>query len=172
MFSRMMGSHIWSASLLLGLCLITMSCGASTPTTGSTSPTLTPSPSPTAAVSPSPTTTAIANAACSSDFSNPPGPLPTTIPLPPGTLVNKHSMGIMAGSAGFYLCTPETTEAAITAFMNSALPAAGWMRNSVRACNAPSYQWFKGKYGMDIVFDSSLFPNVWVLDICPHVGEN
>jgi hypothetical protein len=83
-------------------------------------------------------------------------------------------MGIQAGSAMYYFCTPGATPAAITAFMDSALPAAGWKRKSARACNAPSYDWYKGIYGMDIVFNLSSppLPAVWGLDMCPHLGEN
>jgi hypothetical protein len=83
-------------------------------------------------------------------------------------------MGIMASSVQYTLCTPATAPAAITAFMNSALPAVGWMRHSIRACDAASYDWYKGQYGMDIVFfDSSSppDPDLWALDFCPHVGQ-
>jgi len=186
MRARMMRSRIWSASRLVGLGLLTLSCGTSTPAIGVTSPTLTPSSSPTATISPTATATSVAIAGCSAPtaiilggstvnyhFENPPGPLPTTIPFPPGTLVATSGLGIQAGSVEYNLCTPATTPAAITAFMYSALPAAGWLRKSVRACNAPSYSWYKGKYGMDIFVDvNSSMPDVWVLDMCPHVGEN
>jgi len=185
MLARMMRSPLWSASLLVGLGLIMESCGASTPAIAVTSPTLTPSPSPTATISPTATATSVVNAACYSassnvtvTFVNPPGPLLTTIPsgtlpLPPGTLVAQPGMGIQAGSVEYTLCTPGATPAAITAFMDSALPAAGWMRNSVPACNAyHGYPWYKGKYGMDIVVDvNSSMPDLWALLICPHVGE-
>jgi hypothetical protein len=175
MCARMLRSPLWSTSLLLGLCLLTAACAASTSALAVTSPTLTPSPSPTATIAPTATAVAVANAACGSSspfpFVNPPGPLLTTIPFPPGTLVAQRAMGIQAGSALAYLCTPGATPATITAFMNSALPAAGWMRQSVSACNAvQGYDWYKGTYGMDMVF-KGFSPPMWALDFCPHVGQ-
>jgi hypothetical protein len=175
MRARRLKSPFWSTSLLVGQCLLTVACGASTPALAVTSPTLTPAPSPTATISPTATATSVTNAACHADspydpFVNPPGPLLTTIPFPPGTLVAQRAMGIGAGSALAYLCTPGATPATITAFMDAALPVAGWMRHSVRACNAASYDWYKGQYGMDIVFEG-FSPPVWALDFCPHVGE-
>jgi hypothetical protein len=178
MRAHKMRSHLWVASVLVGLGVITVSCGTSTPAIGVASPTLTPSPSPTATISPTATATSAVNPACRfgsvpMPFSNPPGPLPTTIPLPPGTLVGSIARGINAGSVLYYLCTPGATQAGITAFMDSALPAAGWLRHSVAACNALSYDWYKGNYGMDIVFNIvSSVPDVWGFDFCPHVGQN
>jgi hypothetical protein len=180
MLARMMRSHIWSTSLLVGLSLMTLSCGTSTPAIGATSPTLTPSPPPTATISPTATATSVAIAGCSASssnypfFENPPGPLPTTIPLPPGTLVENIGLGVQAGSVEYNLCSPTTTPTAITAFMDSALPAAGWLRNSVPACNAyHGYPWYKGKYGMAIVVDvNSSMPDLWALEMCPHIGGN
>lgn len=174
--TRMIRCRTWAASLLIGLGLITVACGASTPARGVTS--LTPAPSLTATISPMATAGAVAGCSAPSmnatyHFENPPGPLPTTIPLPPSTLVDKLAMGIQAGSVNYNLCSPTMTPAAITAFMESALPAAGWMRNSVRACNASSYPWYKGKYGMAIVVGvNQSLPHVWALEICPHVGED
>ena len=176
MRARMMRTPLWSTSLLVGLCLLTVACGASTPARGVTSPTLTPSPSPTATISPTATATSVVNAACGhsspyNPYVNPPGPLLTTIPFPPGTLVAQRAMGIGAGSALAYLCTPGATPATITAFMDSALPAAGWLRHSVSACNAgQGYDWYKGHFGMDIVFEG-FSPPGWALDFCPHVGQ-
>lgn len=183
MLARMMRRRLWAASLLVGLGLITVACGASTPASGVTSPTLTPAPSPTATItiSPTPTATSVAIAACrfgspNVPFVNPPGPFLTTIPvpppLPPGTLVAKFGQGIQAGSVQYTLCTPGATPATITVFMDSALPAAGWMRHSVRACNAGSYDWYKGQYGMDIEVTGFSPPDVWALDMCPHVGQD
>jgi hypothetical protein len=174
MRARIMRSPLWSTSLLVGLCLLTVACRASTPALAATSPTLTPSPSPTATISPTATATTVTYAACgyssSFPFVNPPGPLLTTIPFPPGTLVAQRAMGIQAGSALAYLCTPGATQATITAFMDSALPAAGWLRHSIPACDAASYDWYKGQFGMDIVFEG-FSPPFWALDFCPHVGE-
>jgi hypothetical protein len=48
MLARMMRSRLWSTSLLVGLCSLTVSCAASNPPLAVTSPTLTPCPSPTA----------------------------------------------------------------------------------------------------------------------------
>src|SRR5258708_12467854 len=173
MLARMMRSHIGCTSLLVGLSLMTLSCGTSTPALGVTSPTPVPSPSPTATISPTATATSVANAACGPDFSTPPGPLPTTMPLPPGTLVYKIGLGIMAGSVGYNLCTPATSPAAITAFMDPPLPAPGSLRNSVRACNLPPHPWYKGKYGAAIFVDvDPSMPDVWFLGSCPHVGGN
>src|SRR6185312_11062713 len=178
MLARMMRRHSWSISLLVGLSLITVACGASAPSRGATSPTLTPS-SQTATVSPTATSVAITGCRFGSPtvpFVNPPGPLLTTIPLPPplppGTLVAQSGMGVQAGSVQYTLCTPGAAPATITAFMDSALPAAGWMRQSVPACNAASYDWYKGHYGMDIEVAGFSPPDVWALAMCPHVGQD
>lgn len=177
MRARLMRSRLWSTGLLIGLCLLTVACGASTPALAVTSPTLPPAPLPTATIAPTATATAVTNAACGHSspfpFVNPPGPLLTTMPFPPGTLVAQRAMGIQAGSALAYLCTPGATPATITAFMDSALPAAGWMRHSVSACNAiQGYDWYKGHFGMDMVFEGFSPPDLWALDFCLHVGEN
>lgn len=181
MLARMMRRHIWSVSLLVGLGLIMVACGPSTPSRAVTSPTLTPSPSPTATILPTATAPSVAIAGCSAPspntiyhFENPPGPLPTTIPLPPGTLVDTFGLGIQAGSAEYTFCSPTMTPSAITAFMDSTLPAAGWMRNSVPACtHAHGYPWYKGIYGIAImVGENSAQPHVWAIDMCPHVGQD
>lgn len=180
MLARMMRRRLWSASLLVGLGLITVSCGASAPASGFTSPTRTPARSLTATISPTATAPAVAIAGCPAPssqyayYENPPGPLPTTIPLPPGTLVANSGLGIQAGSVDYALCTPATTPAAIMAFMDSHLPAAGWLGNSVPACNAyHGYPWYKGIYGMVIDINNAPPDSVlWALEICPHVGEN
>lgn len=173
MLARMMRRRLWAASLLVGLGLITAACGASTPARGITS--LTPSSSPTATITPAATATAtsVAVAGCTSYpfLETPPGPLPTPIPFPPGTLIENRGMGIQAGSVDYGLCTPGATPAAITAFMNSALPAAGWLRHSAPACTGTSYDWYKGHYGMDIVFFAYSPPDLWALVFCPHVGQ-
>jgi hypothetical protein len=175
MRARMMRSPRWAASLLVGLCMLTVSCGASTLGRAIASPTLTPSPSPTATISP--TATSVVFQSCRSDsginpWVNPPGPLPTTILVPPGTLVGSFGMSMQVGRVAYYFCTPGATPAGITAFMDSALPAAGWMRHSVPACGGTSYDWYKGIYGMNILFDLlGLPPDEWVFDFCPHVGQ-
>ena len=175
MLARMMRSHVWASSLLVGLGVITVSCGASTSAIGVALPTPTPAPSPTATISPTATAT-VGIVGCSAPdhitrWEHPPGPLPTTIPLPPGTLVGSIGMASQSGNANYNLCTPRATPAAITAFMDSALPAAGWMRNSVTACNLPSFPWYKGIYGMEIYVDvNPSLPAVWALVVCPHVG--
>lgn len=186
MLARTMRCRLCAASLLVGLGVITAACGPSTPNSparGITSPTLTPSPSPTATITtiaPTATPTAVAIAGCPAStsnyvyYENPPGPLPTTIPLPSGTFVENIGQGIQAGSAEYSFCTPGATPAAVTAYMNSALPAAGWMRNSVPACDqAHGYPWYKGTYGMAIhVGVNPSLPHVWALEMCPHVGED
>lgn len=180
MLARVMRSRIGSEILLIGLCALTLSCGTRAPARAATSPTLTPSPSPSATLSPTATATAVAIAGCSDPssnanyhFENPPGPLPTTIPLPPGTLVDNPGQGIQAGSVEYSFCSPTMTPTAITAYMDSALPAAGWLRNSVAACNnGHGYPWYKGKYGMAIAVNGNpSLPSVWTIAMCPHVGE-
>jgi hypothetical protein len=177
---RMMRSHLWVASVLVGLGVMTVSCGASTSAIGGTlstsTPLLTPTPvpSPTATISPTATATI---AGCSAPdiitrWENPPGPLPTTIPLPPGTLVGSFGMASQGGNENYNLCTPGATPAGITAFMDSALPAAGWMRHGVPICIGASYDWYKGIYGMDIFVDvDPSRPAVWALMICADVGQ-
>ncbi|HEX2348818.1 MAG TPA: hypothetical protein VHI51_10340 [Ktedonobacterales bacterium] len=128
----------------------------------------------------SPTATSDAIAECSDpssnvvyNFENPPGPLPTTIPLPSGTLVDNHGLGIQAGSVNYTLCSPTATPAAITAYMDSALPAAGWLHNSAPACDhAHGYPWYKGNYGIEIDVDmNAALPHLWAIQLCPHVGQ-
>jgi hypothetical protein len=176
MLARGLRRHVWSASLLVGLGVITASCGASAPARGLTPPTLTPAPSPTATIAPTPTATTVAIAGCGDpypEYESPPGPLPTAIPLSPGTLVATLAQGIQAGSALYHFCTPGTTPAAITAYMVSALPAAGWKRNSVPACtHTQGYPWYKGPYGVDMTdLGAPSASGAWALDICPHVGQ-
>ena len=182
MLARMMWHRLRVACLLIGLGLIMAACGVSARASGVTSPTLTPAPSLTATmtISPMATATSGAIAGCSDpssnvihNFENPPGPLPTTISFPRGTLVDNHGLGIQAGSVSYTLCSPTVTPAAITAYMDSALPAAGWLRNSVPACDhAKGYPWYKGNYGMEIdVNANSSLPHVWAIQLCPHVGE-
>lgn len=169
-----------SACLLVGLCALTISCRTNTTARGVTSPTLPSAPSPTATLPPTVTATSVAIAGCSDSsshtnyhFESPPGPLPTAIPLPTGTFVDDTGRGIQAGSVEYSLCSPTMSPAAISGFMDSALPTAGWLRNSAPACNQlHGYSWFKGNYGMDIgVAVNPSLPSVWTLDICPHVGE-
>lgn len=178
--ARMMWRRLRSASLFVGLGLITAACGMSAPASGATAPRQAAAPSPTAMMAISPTATSGALAGCSDPssnviytFENPPGSLPTTIPLPSSTLVDNHGQGIQAGSVSYTLCTPGANPAAITASMDSALPAAGWLRNSVPACDhAHGYPWYKGTYGMEIdVNTNTSMPHVWAIQLCPHVGE-
>lgn len=181
MLARMMWRRLGVAGLLVGLGLITAACGVSAPTHAATSPTLIPALSPTATrtISPTATATSVTIVGCSAPssdtmyhFETPPGPLPTTIPLPPGTLVGNSGLGIQAGSVDYAFCSPTMTPAAIMAFMDSALPAAGWMKNSVSACNMLSYPWYKGNFGMQIdVNGNSAQPYVWSIQLCPHVGQ-
>lgn len=178
MLARMMRCHIWSESLLVGLGLILVSCGANTPVHSVTSPPLTPAPSPVATISPAAAAKSVAIAGCSEpsanlQFENPPGPLPTTIPLPPGTFVAPSGFGIQAGSVDYSLCTPTTTPAAITAYMDAALPAGGWMKRSAPGCDhVQGYPWYKGQYGMeiDVNLNPSL-PYLWAVQICPQTGQ-
>ena len=180
MLARMMWRRLRSASLFIGLGLITASCGVSGPASGATSPRQTFAPSPTATAATSPTTTSGDLAGCSDpssnviyNFENPPGSLPTTIPLPSNTLVDNHGQGIQAGSVNYTLCSPTMAPAAITAYMDSALPAAGWLRNSAPACDhVHGYPWYKGNYGMEIDINlNTSAPHVWAIQLCPHVGE-
>jgi hypothetical protein len=172
MHVRMMRSRLWAASLLVGLGLLTVSCGASTPAHAVPSATLTPLPSPTATIAPTATTTSAAAAGCntssssSTHFENPPGPLPTALPIPPGTLVPNQSLGINGVSAAFYFCTPGATPAAITAYMDAALPAAGWTSTSPQ-CSAhfPPGLWYKGNYGIEIVVAGFSPPDKWAVDL-------
>ena len=87
------------------------------------------------------------------------------MPLPPGTLVQNRGMGINGVSAMYYFYTPGATQAGITAYMDSALPAAGWMSNGDGACNLPSDVWYKGHYGIQIVVAGFSPSDMWALDI-------
>jgi hypothetical protein len=164
---------------LLGVVLLLSACASPqaaepTPTDVAfpTYPVVTPYPTSTAfspATTPNPAATAAALAGCStgnaSYFEPPPGPLPTTIPLPPGTLVGNFGMGISGGSAAYSLCTPGATPTAITAYMDSALPAAGWTSTSPPGCNVPPGLWYKGHYGIQVVVAGFSPPDMWALDI-------
>jgi hypothetical protein len=176
--ARMLRSPLWPASLLVGLCVLTASCGASTPARAVPSPTPTPLPSPTATVSPTATAAPLANVDCDALNSIPyvhlPGPLPTTIPVPPGTVVLQYGFSYPGDATYYHFCTPKATHATITAYMDAALPAAGWRRQSIHACNAPSYDWYKGIYGIDLLFslsDPPDDPQQWALNMCAHVGQ-
>jgi hypothetical protein len=180
MLARMMLRRLRGASLLVGLGLITAACGVSAPASGITSPKQSPAPSPTATMAISSTATSDVLAGCSDpssnvvyNFENPPGSLPISIPLPSSTLVDNHGQGIQAGSVNYTLCSPTMASAAITAYMDSALPAAGWLQNSVPACDhAHGYPWYKGNYGIEIdVNTNTSMPHIWAIQLCPHVGE-
>lgn len=180
MRARRMWRRLQGAGLFIGLGLITAACGVSAPASGATSlkQPIAPSPTATRAISPSATSGALAGCSDPSsnvvyNFENPPGPLPTAIPLPSSTLVDNHGLGIQAGSVNYILCSPTMAPAAITAYMQSALPAAGWLQKSAPACDhAHGYPWYKGNYGMeiDVNLDTSA-PHVWAIQLCPHVGE-
>jgi hypothetical protein len=170
---------------LLGVTLLLTACvsqqagintGGETPSVevSPTVPAFTPTPYPTATTTPligtpNATATAAALAGCSTPypdlyFEKPPGPLQTTIPFPPATLVENYGRGINGISAMYYFCTPRATRAGIMAYLESALPAAGWTRNSAGACNLPSDLWYKGQYGIEIVVDGFSLP-MWALDM-------
>lgn len=187
---RMMRSHLCSTSFLAGACLLgavllvsgcaSQQAAAATPTDVAfpTYPVVTPYPTVTAIVPPTPTpnaTTATATAeGCRTPsgyqyFENPPGPLQTTIPFPPGTLVLNQGMGYAGDGAVYYFCTPGATHASITTYLASALPAAGWTTNSPHcAAHFPPGLWYKGNYAIQIDFYDSSLPG-WALDIM-HLG--
>jgi hypothetical protein len=184
-----------AGACLLGVVLLLSACASqqagistaeATPSAvvAPTVPALTPTPYPISAfltptTTPNATATSAANATATSAviagcstggsfyFESPPGPLPTTIPLPPGTLVQNHGFGISGGSADYPLCTPGATQAAITAYMDAALPAAGWTRTSPPGCNVnfPPGLWYKGHYGIQLVVGGTLPPDQWGLDV-------
>ena len=171
-----MRSPRWAASLFVGLCVLMASCRASTPAV--LSPTLTPLPSPTATLAPTTTATPVANEACHTLNSIPyvllPGPLPTTIPVPPGTVVLQHGMSYSGDATIYHLCTPKATHATITAYMEAALPAAGWRRQGIQGCINQSFDWYKGIYGFDIWFslsDPPEDPQQWQLNLCARLGQ-
>jgi hypothetical protein len=85
--------------------------------------------------------------------------------LPPGTLVGNFGMGISGGKAAYSLCTPGATPTALTAYMDAALPAAGWTSMSPPGCNVPQGQWYKGHYGIQVVVVAGFSPDMWALDI-------
>jgi hypothetical protein len=200
MRARMLRSPLWSASLLAGACLVGVvlllgACAsqqvgisaADATLTAAAAPvitvTVTPYATATVLVPPTPTPNATAMAAaslgCRSDsslyFENPPGPLPTTVPLPPGTLVQNQTLGISGGSAMYYLCTPGATHAAITAYMDDALPAGGWTtttppRLSCISGTVVQGQWYKGHYGIYIDFTDSSLPG-WAMDITDYTSS-
>lgn len=158
---------------LIGIMLFTASCGISAPVASTAAPTQTAVPLVTPTADPAPTNTAtpaIAGCPSPAPFTTPPGPLPPHVPLPAGTYVETQPMGINAGAVQDTLCTPGTTQAAITQFMNSALPAAGWKTTGGSGCNGAPYQWFQGTYGMTVQFFAPPPSNFWALVVCPHIG--
>jgi hypothetical protein len=74
-------------------------------------------------------------------------------------------MGYGGTSAVYYFCTPRATHASISAYMASALPAAGWTTNSPHcAAHFPPGLWYKGNYAIQLDFYDASLPG-WALDI-------
>src|SRR5271165_1009408 len=111
----------WSIAWLFVLMIFMTACGASTTSIATSSPSVTsissPSPTDLPISSPSPT---ISPASCANVT---PLPIPSqlNIPLPAGTIYG-GSQGVGAGQILYDFCTPSSTAASITAFMNTALP--------------------------------------------------
>jgi hypothetical protein len=174
----MVGASLLGMVLLLSACASPQAAEA-TPTDVAfpTYPVVTPYPTSTAfspTITPNATAVAAASVGCGTPypdvyFEKPPGPLPTTIPLPPGTLVQNFGMGYAGDGAVYYFCTPGAKQAVVTAYMDAALPAAGWTSNNPPGCNFPPGQWYKGRYAIQIVFDGSSLPK-WSIAI-NHIGS-
>ncbi len=99
-----------------------------------------------------------------------PGSL-ATFPLPPGTV--SHGPNGAAG-AGFWIeCTPSTSQQAIAAFLNTALPQAGWRQwnpqsDDARGCGTQPndyWKWTKGGSAVGYRFTVYALPQ-WELVFC------
>ena len=162
--------------LVIGIMLLAVACSTSTPVASQPPPTATVILTDTATPTDVPVSTSTVPPAipgCPGIFTLPPGQgdLPPTIPLPPHTVV-AIPQGINAGSVMYGLCTPSATQETITQFMNTSLPAAGWITTGIRACNAGpnGYQWYKGVDGISLSFGTQSPSPYWALVVCPHVG--
>jgi hypothetical protein len=107
-------------------------------------------------------TTAPAAPTCNSNFTNSPlkGYQLTSLfgaPLPPLTrAVPDDASG---GLRGLDLCGPGTT-ASVTAFLNKALPAAGWAKGSSAKCYYSAQCWMKGS---DAISWQVTDPKLWII---------
>lgn len=122
-----------------------------------------------------PAATPIANACADWAKNGPLGPLPTGIPLPPGTLV-----GYGNGATGEVLtaaCTDNTTKDAINTFMAHNLPLAGWhpYNPAQDGAGCQKADWAKGHEALSWTFGDRLNgtgygPPMWTLWTCNRLG--
>jgi hypothetical protein len=94
-------------------------------------------------------------------------------PLPPNT-ISTYPNGASGGSV-LYECTPGATEASISAYLNTALPQAGWQpwdpHTETAYCGIKAntyWLWTKGGAKGTVVgwdFTGQHLP-VWTLDFC------
>lgn len=170
---------------LLGMVLLLNACAAQRATAATSavvaSPTVpvgTPVPTATGALpSPfSPNATATA-AGCGSGPFFGSSPLPD-LPLPAHSFV-EFLNGITGNEQEIGICTASSTRAAISQFMNTALPAAGWTAyDPTKDQGCPSlpgvvFQWVKGGYAVTFDFTTGLIqplpPHFWGLIYCAGV---
>jgi hypothetical protein len=143
-----------------------------------TLPIVTPYPTATENVPPTitPNATAMAAGCGSGPFF---GGIPLSgLPLPPHSFV-KTLGGITGNEQEIGICTASSTQAAISQFMNSALPAAGWTPyDPTKYQGCPSiprvvFQWVKGTYAIMIDFTTGLIlglpPHYWGVIYCAGV---
>jgi hypothetical protein len=170
---------------LLGLVLLLSACAsqqaaAATPAgvASPTVPVVTPFPTATGTVPPTiaPNATAIA-AGCGSGPFLGQSPLPG-LPLPAQSFVQILN-GITGNEQEIGICTAASTRAAISQFMNTALPAAGWTPyDPTKDAGCPSlpgvvFHWVKGEYAITLDFTTGLIlplpPHFWGLIYCAGV---
>ncbi len=94
-----------------------------------------------------------------------------TLPLPPGTISERLPS---AAGAGFLLeCTPNATQASISAYLNKALPQAGWHKWNPQVDNAYGcgsqandyWQWATSQQAIGWDFRETALP-LWHITVC------
>lgn len=104
-------------------------------------------------------------------------PLPD-LPLPPHSFVQIF-VGITGNEQEIGICTASSARAAISQFMNAALPAAGWTPyDPTKYEGCPNmygvvFQWVKGEFAITFDFTTGLIqhlpPHFWGLIYCSGV---
>ena len=158
-----------ATSLVLLVCA---GCAASGTSEGQRASTTTPISLPTVTAAPTATLIATPHPSVPNCWDLPPGPGSlATFPLPPGTISSGPNG---AAGAGFWNeCTPGSTEQSIVAFLNAALPKAGWQQwnpqtRDANGCGTEAndyWKWYKGDAAVGYTFIPNYLPK-WMLAFC------
>ena len=181
--TSIVGACLLSMVFLFSACASQQAGISTTETTSAvvalpTVPVVTPYPTATANVPPTMTPNATAMAAgCGSGPFLGSSPLPG-LPLPAHSFV-KILGGITGNEQEMGICTTSSTRAAISQFMTTALPAAGWTPyDPTKYQGCPStpgvvFQWVKGEFAITFDFTTGLIlplpPHFWGLIYCSGV---